>query len=316
MSSRILVTGAAGVIGFELAKQLVEAGDEVVAVETFIKGGRADLEKLAKEHPKRLTIVERDLARDPKALDGRFDAIYHLAAIVGVKYVTDHPFETVDVNMRSILNVLAHAMQTKSGPFFFASSSENYASGVDLGFVAVPTGENAVLSIDEIQNPRWSYAASKICGEAALFGAAKESGLVPIVVRFHNVYGPRMGPTHVVPEMIERCRKKVDPFPIFGPDQTRSFLYVEDAGRALRTVLGAAVKGAGGIYNIGATLETKIGDLAETIFDVSGFHPKIEVKSAPPGSVQRRVPDTSKLAKLGFAPRVSLLEGIRACWRA
>jgi UDP-glucose 4-epimerase/UDP-glucuronate decarboxylase len=316
MSARILVTGAAGVIGFELAKQLLESGERVVAADTFKKGGREDLQALAAEHAGRLELVERDLAHDPNALDGRFDAVFHFAAIVGVKYVCDHPYETAEVNLRSVLNVLDHAMRTRSGPFVFASSSENYASGVDLGFVGVPTDERAVLSIDDIQNPRWSYAASKIAGEAAVFGAARESGIAPVVVRFHNVYGPRMGPTHVIPEMLERCRKRTDPFPIFGPDQTRSFLYVEDAGRALRLVLDAARHGATGIYNIGAPLETKIAELAQVIFDVTGFHPRIDAKPASAGSVGRRVPDIAKLARLGFAPRTSLHDGVRACWLA
>lgn len=316
MSSRYLVTGAAGVIGFELAKQLVEAGDEVVAVDTYKKAGRADLAALAKAHGKRFTIAETDLAIGTAGLHGRFDAIFHLAAIVGVRYVTDHPYETLAVNVRSTLNVLEHAVATRSGPFFFASSSENYASGVDLGFVKVPTGERAVLSIDDVENPRWSYAASKIAGESAVFGAAHEFGVTSVVVRFHNVYGPRMGPTHVIPEMLERCRKRVEPFPIFGPEQTRSFLYVEDAARALRAVLGAARAGAGGIYNIGAPLETRIDALAELVFDVTGFRPRVDAKPAPRGSVQRRVPDIAKLSALGFAPRVELRDGIAACWRA
>jgi nucleoside-diphosphate-sugar epimerase len=313
--ARHLVTGAAGVIGFELARQLLEAGDEVVAVDIFKKGGRADLEELARKHSGALQVVEADLARGDGLPRARFDAIFHFAAIVGVRYVMDHPFETVSVNMRSTLNVLDHAIAHGCESFFFASSSENYASGADAGQVEVPTPEQVTLSIADIELPRWSYAASKMCGESAVFGAAPLGKFTPIVVRFHNVYGPRMGPTHVIPEMLARCKAKTDPFPIFGADQTRSFLYIEDAGRALMHVLSAAREKKGGLYNIGAPLETKIGDLARIVFDVTGHKPKLKLEPAPKGSVQRRVPNIAKIAKLGFAPRVALLEGVRACWR-
>jgi UDP-glucose 4-epimerase/UDP-glucuronate decarboxylase len=219
------------------------------------------------------------------------------------------------VNMRTTLNVLDHALASGCKTVFFASSSENYAASVDLGHAQIPTPEDVLLSIDDIELPRWSYAASKIAGESAVFGAARIGTFTPIVVRFHNVYGPRMGPTHVIPEMLERVKKRVDPFPIFGSDQTRSFLHVDDAGRALVAVLGAALEGKGGVYNIGSAIETKIGDLARTIFDVTGFRPRVDEKPAPPGSVRRRVPDVAKLAALGFAPRWKLRDGIEQCWR-
>jgi UDP-glucose 4-epimerase/UDP-glucuronate decarboxylase len=318
--ARHLVTGAAGVIGFELVRQLLAAGEPVLAVDVFKKGGRADLEELAREHSGGLEILEADLARPASASNRalpseRFDTVWHFAAIVGVRYVMDHPYETVSVNMRSTLNVLDHALEHGCDSFFFASSSENYASGADAGQVAVPTPEHVTLSIADIELPRWSYAASKMCGESAVFGAARIGKFTPVVVRFHNVYGPRMGPTHVIPEMLARCKAKTDPFPIFGAEQTRSFLYIEDAGRALMCVLRAAREKKGGLYNVGAPLETKIVDLARIVFDVTGHKPKLKLEPAPAGSVQRRVPDIAKIAKLGFAPQVELREGVRVCWR-
>lgn len=314
--SRHLVTGAAGVIGFDLTRALLERGDEVVAVDMGKKGGLADLHALGSEHDGRLSVAEVDLTSDTSPVEGRFDAIFHLAAIVGVKYVTDHPYETMAVNMRTVLGVLDRAIDQGAGAVLFASSSENYASGVDAGTVPVPTPEDITLSVADIELPRWSYAASKIAGESAVFGAARVGGFTPAVVRFHNIYGPRMGPTHVIPEMLERCRNQVDPFPIFGSDQTRSFLHVSDASRALLAVMDTALAGNGGLYNIGCGTETAIGDLARLIFDVTGHHPEVDEKTAPPGSVRRRVPDVSKLSALGFAPEVSLDDGVRGCWEA
>jgi UDP-glucose 4-epimerase/UDP-glucuronate decarboxylase len=220
------------------------------------------------------------------------------------------------VNLRSTLAVLDHAIAVGCGAVVFGSSSENYASGADAGTVPIPTPEDVPLSIGDISLPRWSYAASKIAGESAVFGAARKGGFAPAVVRFHNVYGPRMGPTHVIPEFLQRCRQKVDPFPVYGEEQTRSFLYVDDAAEALRIVLADARKNGAGITHIGSGEETRIGDLARLVFEVTGHRPRVDRRAAPPGSVARRVPDVRKVAKLGFRPRIGLEAGLRACWEA
>lgn len=316
---RHLVTGAAGLIGHELTRQLLADGDEVVAVDIGLKGGMDDLRALAGRHPKTLSILSCDLARDPRALAdarGRFDGIFHLAAIVGVRYVSENPYETLEVNLRSTFAVLDHAIAVGCRAVVFGSSSENYACGADAGTVPIPTPEDVPLSIGDITLPRWSYAASKIAGESAVFGAARKGGFAPAVVRFHNVYGPRMGPTHVIPEFLQRCRERVDPFPVYGEEQTRSFLYVDDAAEALRIVFADAARNVGGITHIGSGEETCIGDLARLVFEVTGHHPRIDRRPAPPGSVARRVPDVRKIAKLGFRPRIGLEAGLRACWEA
>lgn len=314
---RALVTGAAGVIGFELARQLLARGDEVTAVDVGLKGGLDELRELERGARGRLQLSVADLCAPLAALDADFDAVFHMAAIVGVRYVTDFPYRTVRDNLLSTLNVIDRA-GPRTGVLLFASSSENYASGVDQGFVPVPTPEEVTLSIGDIALPRWSYAASKLAGESAVFAAARTFGCAPAVIRFHNVYGPRMGPTHVIPEFLERCRAGTDPFPVYGPEQTRSFLYVDDAARAVLDVCDAIRRAPerGGIWNVGSERETVIADLARAVFEVTGHRPRVDARPAPPGSVARRVPDVTKLAGLGFRPRVELDQGLRACWRA
>lgn len=314
---RALVTGAAGVIGFELVRQLLERSDEVLAVDVGLKGGLGELRELERASSGRLSVHEADLCLPLAALEASFDAVFHLAAIVGVRYVSEFPYRTVRDNLLSTLNVIDSA-GPRAGVFLFASSSENYASGVDQGFVPVPTPEEVTLSIGDIALPRWSYAASKLAGESAVFAAARLHGFAPAVIRFHNVYGPRMGPTHVIPEFLERCRAKTDPFPVYGPEQTRSFLFVEDAARAVLDVCDAIrlAPERGGIWNVGSERETVIADLARAVFEVTGHRPRVDARPAPPGSVARRVPDVTKLAGLGFRPRVQLEQGLRACWEA
>jgi UDP-glucose 4-epimerase/UDP-glucuronate decarboxylase len=312
--ARHLVTGAAGLIGFELARLLLERGEEVVCADDFRKGARAELAALAEAHAGRAQLVEADLARGADGLAGPFDAVFHFAAVVGVRYVMEHPYETLAVNARSTLAVTDLALRDGCRSFFLASSSENYAAGVERGWVRIPTPEDAPLVIDDVALPRWSYAASKIAAESAVFAAAGLGGFVPVILRFHNVYGPRMRPTHVIPEFVQRCVERTDPFPVYGPEQTRSFLYVDDAARAVAAVHAAVRERgaqAGGIYNVGCREETRVLDLARLVFDVVGFHPRIEERPAPEGSVTRRVPETGRLDALGFAPEVGLAEGIR-----
>jgi len=318
VSARHLVTGAAGLIGFELTRQLLDMGDEVFVVDDGRKGGLDDLDLLASEHPGRLHVVHGDLARGiPLEIAGTtFDSIAHLAAIVGVQIVTDEPYRTIEANLRSTLAVLDFAIAHSPRTVLFASSSENYAFGVQRGWLAIPTGEDVPLGIEDPKLPRWSYAASKIAGESALFSAARLAKFTPIVARIHNVYGPRMGPTHVVPEMLARCHARVDPFPVAGADQTRAFLYAEDAARALILLIGAGTRGESGVWNVGSSVETRIDELARLCLCISEHDAALEARPAPPGSVARRVPDVRKLAKLGFAPRVSLEDGVRACWQA
>jgi len=320
MSARHLVTGAAGLIGFEIARALLARGDEVVALDVGRKGGLQDLAQLAARSDGRLRVVETDLAAEDAraALErlGTFESLFHLAAIVGVRYVCDHPYETVAVNLRTTLNVLDHAIATRPKAVLFASSSENYAASVEARRAPIPTPEEVELGVADPARPRWSYAASKIAGETAVFGAAPLGGFAPVILRFHNVYGPRMGPTHVVPEFLARCKQRVDPFPVYGPEQTRSFLHVEDAARAVLLVETAAKRGASGVYNIGAAAEITIAELARIVFDVADFHPNVDARPAPRDSVGRRAPDVRKLAALGFRPTIELQDGVRACWNA
>lgn len=310
-----IVTGAAGLVGFDLTRSLLARGDRVIGTDNFLKGGEQDIQALQEEYPDTFDFVKGDLA-DPgllKELDGEYDTIFHMAAIVGVAYVNDHPYETMRVNMLSTLNVTDFAIRNSCKGVVFASSSENYASAVTNGWIGLPTGEDVPLCITDIELPRWSYASSKTAGESAIFGAARIGDFTPYVVRFHNVYGPRMNPTHVIPEFIQRCVKRMDPFPVYGYDATRSYLHVRDAVEALALIAFSEKSTEGGIFNVGSPEELSIEQLLEVVFECADFRPNIDKHPAPPGSVKRRIPDISKLESLGFQPKIGLREGIQEC---
>jgi UDP-glucose 4-epimerase/UDP-glucuronate decarboxylase len=194
---------------------------------------------------------------------------------------------------------------------FFASTSETYAGGVAAGHVPVPTPEAVPLGVPDVAAPRFAYAASKMLGEAAVIHTARARGLRAVIGRFHNVYGPRMGADHVIPELSLRAIRREDPLIVFGPEQRRAFCHVADAVEAI-TRLMATEPAWGQIVNIGNdTEETPIGELLALILRTARFRPRVEERPAPPGSVGRRCPDIGRLRALtGFAPKVSLEAGV------
>jgi nucleoside-diphosphate-sugar epimerase len=132
------------------------------------------------------------------------------------------------------------------------------------------------------------------------------------IVRPHNFYGPRAGYEHVIPEIVGRVSEKVQPFPIFGADDTRSFCYIDDAVEAIQKVMESK-KTDGGTYHIGTNEETVIQDLVENIFDLMQWQPKkTHIKKSPKGSVKRRLADVSKIKKhTGWKAKTPLKKGLR-----
>ncbi|MBM7075677.1 NAD-dependent epimerase/dehydratase family protein [Micromonospora humida] len=309
---RALLLGGAGFIGLHLARRLVADGHRVTIVDDFSRGrDDADLDRLRADPA--VQVVSGDLT-DPAtwaALPTGWDQIYLLAAVVGVRNVEQDPARVIRVNTLSALHLLDWVAPGER--VFFASTSEVYAGGVTAGVVPVPTDETVPPMISDIAAPRFAYAASKLLGEAAFLHTARARGFETVVGRFHNVYGPRMGADHVIPEMSLRALRGADPFPVPGADQFRAFCHVDDAVEAMVRLM-AAPSAAGQIVHIGNDREeTNIGDLAKLVLRVAGVSPAIAPGNAPPGSVARRCPDLSRLRELtGYEPGVSLEEGVRS----
>ncbi|MGW1060594.1 NAD-dependent epimerase/dehydratase family protein [Micromonospora rubida] len=308
---RALLLGGAGFIGLHLARRLVSDGHQVTIVDDFSRGrDDADLDRLRSDPAVR--VVSGDLTAPDTwaALPTGWDQIYLLAAVVGVRNVEQDPARVVRVNTLSAMHLLDWVAPGER--VFFASTSEVYAGGVTAGVVPVPTPETVPTMISDISAPRFAYAASKLLGEAAFLHTARARGFETVVGRFHNVYGPRMGADHVIPEMSLRALRGADPFPVPGADQYRAFCHVDDAVEAMLRLM-AAPAAAGQIVHIGNDREeTNIGDLAKLVLRVAGVSPAIEPETAPPGSVARRCPDLSRLRELtGYEPTVGLEEGVR-----
>ena len=309
--ARVLVLGAAGFIGAHLAARLADDGHTLTLVDDLSRGP-ADATLAALRARPGVRFVEADLTA-AGALDGlprQWDQVYMLAAIVGVRNVERDPARVLRTNTLALLHALDW-LPGKGETLFFASTSETYAGSVTRGLAAVPTAEDVPLLIEDVAAPRAAYAISKLAGEAAVLHAARARGLRCVIGRFHNVYGPRMGADHVIPELSLRAIRREDPFRVYGAGQRRAFCHVADTVEAMLRLM--STEGAlGRIVNIGNdSEETLVEDLLALILRCAGHRPVVERVPAPAGSVDRRCPDLSRLRALtGFTPKVSLESGV------
>ena len=309
--ARVLILGGAGFIGAHLAARLAGEGHALTLVDDLSRGRRDPTIEALVARPN-VRLIQADLTR-PGVLDPlprQWDQVFMLAAVVGVRNVETDPARVVRVNTLSVLHLLDW-MPGQGEVLFFASTSETYAGGVAAGHLPVPTPESVPLGIPDVAAPRFAYAASKMLGEAAVLHTARARGLRAVIGRFHNVYGPRMGTDHVIPELSLRALRREDPFRVFGPEQRRAFCHVADAVEAI-TRLMATEAAWGQVVNIGNDAEeTAIADLVALVLRAARFAPAVEARPAPAGSVPRRCPDIGRLRALtGFAPKVGLEAGV------
>ncbi len=316
--SKILITGGAGFIGYHLAERLsADPGNQVTLVDN-LERGRHDEELRQLLSRPNVSLVNADLT-DPASYAGlgrSFDRVYHLAAVNGTKNFYAKPYHTLSTNVLSLVHLLDWMASFESTPrLCFTSSNEAYAGALEaFDTLPLPTPEGVPLVISDPYNPRWSYAASKIIGEMLVIHKAQQHGFGAVVVRPHNFYGPRAGLDHVVPELSARILDRVDPFPLYGADQTRSFCYIGDAVGALQAVMEHPVADTlpPRTLHIGDGREVSVRELAEYLFSIAGWRPKVvEEHAAPVGSVSRRLPDISAIEEaIGWKPSTRLEDGL------
>ena len=313
---KALLTGGAGFIGTHLARRLVEKGYEVDLVDDFSRG-RNDVTVRELEETGRVRLLERDL-RAPGALaeaDDDYGVIAHLAAVVGVANVLERPYDVLRDNVAMTEETLAFAArQTALERLVFISTSEVYAGALEHFDLPIPTPESTPLALPDVGRPRTTYLLSKIYGEAMCHHA----GLPFTIVRPHNVYGPRMGLAHVIPELLQRAHNATDGrVEVFSVNHQRTFCYVEDAVEMIVHAMESR-RCAGETLNVGTqTPEIAVGALARLIARIVGKDLEIVPLPATPGSPIRRSPDMTKTLELtGYAPRVSLEDGIRRTYEA
>ncbi|MEO3930163.1 NAD-dependent epimerase/dehydratase family protein [Micromonosporaceae bacterium B7E4] len=305
---RVLVTGGAGFIGLHLARRLLARGARVVLLDDFSRGCRdGEFEALC-EH---VEVVTHDLRHPiPEGLiRGRVDHVYHLAAVVGVGRTLADPRGTLLANIQAALHLLEWSRRSRPKALFLSSTSEVADGAVSTGLAGLPVAEDVPFALAAPRSPRVAYALGKFVAETLFLQEA--AGARVRVARFFNVYGPRMGAAHVIPQFIGRALDGADPFDVYGPTQTRSFCHIDDAVAACVALMDLATAEPL-VVNVGNNLEeiTAI-DLARRVLAVAGVDPRVAVREAPAESPQRRLPDVTALHRLtGHRPRVDLDTGL------
>ena len=308
--SHVLVTGGSGFIGSSLVKALVRAGAKVRVLDDNSRGS-----------PRRLKDVEKDIEfiagdiRDAAAVEKAtrgMDEVHHLAFVNGTEYFYSAPDLVLDVGVRGMINVIDACRKHGVGNLVLASSSEVYQTPPHI-----PTDESAPLVVPDVQNPRYSYGAGKLISEVMAINFGRKHFERVLIFRPHNVYGPDMGSEHVVPQFALRLQAvaKRQPagrlrFEIQGTgEEMRSFCFVDDlvAGVIVMRDKGEHL----GIYHIGTTEEVSIADLARRIAHHAGREIELIPGKLAAGGTMRRCPDISKLAQLGYKPRVPLEQGLK-----
>ena len=311
---KALILGGAGFIGYHLARRLVaDAQYQVTLFDNFSRGPNdAELEELLTENSN-LKLLTGDLTGFSAfgQLDERFDEIYLFASVVGVGNVQADPTNVIRTNSLIILNTLEWVSQIGCGRLLFSSSSETYAGAVESGLAEIPTAESAPVVLMDIQHPRSTYALTKMLGESAVTHYSRSYGFEAVITRYHNVYGPRMGFSHVIPELMERITQGIDPLPVYGMNQTRAFCYVSDAVEASLALMRCKLDGCEIVHVGNDREEIRVRDLLEMILRAEDSHLSVEELPAPTASIDRRCPDISKLRIMtGFEPSVNIEQGL------
>ena len=299
-SKRVLVTGGAGFIGSFLCERLLAEGCEVLAVDNYYTGRRANVARLL-EDP-RFEVMRHDVTFP---LYVEVDEIYNLACPASPVHYQQDPVQTTKTSVHGAINMLGLAKRT-GARILQASTSEVYGDPM-----VHPQPESYWGHVNPI-GPRACYDEGKRCAETLFFDYHRQHGVEIKVARIFNTYGPRMHPDdgRVVSNLIVQALSG-EPITIYGDgSQTRSFCYVSDLVAGLVDLMRSPADVTGPI-NLGNPVETTIRELAERVVAMTGSRSEIVERPLPQDDPRRRRPDIERARSLlGWQPRVSLETGL------
>lgn len=304
---KVLVTGAAGFIGFHLSRRLLDRGDEVVGIDNLndyypvvLKEARlAELSPYEKFRFIRMDISDREAL---PALFGeeKFDCVVNLAAQAGVRYSIENPWAYVDSNLVGFVNILECCRHFPVGHLVYASSSSVYG-----GNEKTPFSEE-----DKVDSPVSLYAATKKADELMAACYSKLYGIHATGLRFFTVYGP-WGRPDMSPVLFASAIMEGRPIKVFNNgDMMRDFTYIDDIIEGVVRVMDKAPSGSE-VYNIGCSRPVRLMDFISEIETACGRSAEKIMMPMQPGDVYQTYADTSKLERdFGYRPGVTLHEGI------
>ena len=258
----------------------------------------ANIRHLREDRRFSYTIDSCDNSRLVAELIDEADAVFHLAAAVGVQLIVESPVRTIETNVHCTEIVLSHAAK-KRKPLFVASTSEVYGKSAQL-----PFREDGDLVMGATDKGRWSYACSKAIDEFLALAHYHERKLPTLVARLFNTVGPRQTGQYgmVVPTFVRQALANI-PITVHGDGtQQRCFCHVHDVVRALVDLMQTE-EHYGQVFNVGSDEEISIGALAERVKRACESESEIvqipydEAYEGGFEDMERRVPDTSKIER-------------------
>jgi UDP-glucose 4-epimerase len=294
---KILIIGGAGFIGGHLVKKLLNDKKiyKIDIIDNFIRAKKDKfLNDLAKDS--RISILKKNIItiKEDKFKKKNYDIIFQFGAILGVKNVINNPKKVLIDNFLIMKKSIDIAKaQKKLKKFIFLSTSEVYAGILENFKILFPTPESSPLALTNILNARTSYMLSKIYCEALCI----HSKLKYLILRPHNIYGPRMGFSHVIPELIKKISKikKNNSLELNSFSHKRAFCYIDDAVSQIYLITKSKIVNE--TFNIGNNKEEiSIIDLCKKILELS-FRKDIKIikKNINNFSPTRRLPSMKKI---------------------
>jgi UDP-glucose 4-epimerase len=311
---KVLITGGAGFIGSHLAEGHLRRGDEVYIIDDLSTGSMENIARvkgLSNFHYYLDSVTSHHLMAE---LVDLCDAVYHLAAAVGVRLIVESPVKTIETNIRGTEVVLQHAAK-KRKRVLITSTSEVYGKRD-----RVPFGEDDELVLGATNKGRWSYACSKAIDEFLAVAYWKEKKVPTVIARLFNTVGPRQTGRYgmVIPNFVRQALRGED-ITVYGDgSQSRCFAHVSDVvGALIRLIENQTAVGE--VYNIGNNKEVTILELAERIKALTDsdsrivFVPYDQAYEEGFEDMLRRIPDLSKIHKLiDYQPTLGLDEILKS----
>jgi len=296
---RILVTGGAGFLGSHLIDLLLKDGNEVICADNFYTGSKSNIAH--NFNNPNFELIRHDVSFP---LYVEVDEIYNLACPASPVHYQHDPVQTTKTSVLGAINLLGLAKRT-GAKILQASTSEVYGDPKSH-----PQREDYWGHVNPI-GLRACYDEGKRCSETLFFDYKRQYDVDIAVARIFNTYGPRMSVNdgRVVSNFIVQALSG-KPITIYGlGEQTRSFCYVDDLVRGLKSLMESPINGP---VNLGNPVEFTISELAELILELTGKNPRIDYQPMPADDPVQRKPDIAYAKRaLNFEPKIQLREGLK-----
>ena len=297
----VLITGAAGFIGYHTTREMIKRGYEIVAIDSLIRGRPERLKEL-KEKGAQTYIVDMREEEKIKEIIKRekVEAVVHLAALISVEESFQKPLLYNSINAGGTLSLLKASTEADVEKFIYISTAAVY-------------GNPQYLPIDEEHptRPLSPYGVSKLAGEEYLKMYQRTIGIKGIILRLFNVYGPGQTGAYagVITKFIERTSRGEPPIIYGDGEQTRDFIHVKDVANA---IIKALETNTTGTFNIASGKPTRIIDLAHMVISLTGLKLQPIFTEPRKGDIRHSYANIDKAREiLKWEPKIDLKQGLK-----